>query len=342
VKRVEKESLLKSFFIYFISMGFLIGVIYYINYKNDIVVVKRNIFNEMKVCSFDLKCTQYDIKFVKQNNKQIFTLYENKYILFSYFNIPKSIYLFKIIYKKSKYNQRIDDIFYSKVKLFFITLIFVFLLSLLFSFYALRPLRKSLTMTNEFIRDILHDLNTPITSLLLNIKMILKTKENYNNLQRMEQSIDTILFFQDNLKAYLGSSKISNEDIDICSLVSQKIENLTLIYSDLTYNIKCEKTVIFSHKISIDRILNNLLSNASKYNIEGGFVEVEISNNQIIIKDSGKGIENTKYIFDRFYKEHSRGMGIGLHIVKRLCNELDIKIDVQSKIGVGSTFTLSL
>lgn len=60
------------------------------------------------------------------------------------------------------------------------------------------------------------------------------------------------------------------------------------------------------------------------------------------IKDSGKGIANPSKIFNRFYKEQERGIGIGLHIVKKLCDELKIGIDVKSELGVGTTFTLKL
>ncbi len=47
-------------------------------------------------------------------------------------------------------------------------------------------------------------------------------------------------------------------------------------------------------------------------------------------------------IFERFYKEQDRGIGIGLHIVKKLCEELKIKVKVESKIAQGSTFSLNL
>jgi two-component system, OmpR family, sensor kinase len=60
------------------------------------------------------------------------------------------------------------------------------------------------------------------------------------------------------------------------------------------------------------------------------------------IIDSGKGIKNPKRIFERFYKEQDRGIGIGLHIVKKLCDELGIKIGVQSILESGTTFSLDL
>jgi signal transduction histidine kinase len=60
-----------------------------------------------------------------------------------------------------------------------------------------------------------------------------------------------------------------------------------------------------------------------------------------VIRDNGKGIKNTAKIFDRFYKEHERGLGIGLHIVKKLCDTMHISIYVKSTLGSGSLFTLN-
>ena len=55
-----------------------------------------------------------------------------------------------------------------------------------------------------------------------------------------------------------------------------------------------------------------------------------------------RSINNPKRIFDRFYKEQDRGIGIGLHIVKKLCDELGIKISVDSKLESSTTFSLDI
>ena len=57
--------------------------------------------------------------------------------------------------------------------------------------------------------------------------------------------------------------------------------------------------------------------------------------------DTGKGIQNPKRVFERFYKEHERGMGIGLHIVKKLSSELGIKVDLESKVAKGTEVFLT-
>ena len=99
---------------------------------------------------------------------------------------------------------------------------------------------------------------------------------------------------------------------------------------------------LYENKDAFSRIIDNLLSNAYKYNKKDGFIKIILKDKLLIIEDSGKGIKNPSKIFDRFYKENDRGIGIGLHIVKKLCDELDIKVSVKSEIGKGSIFYLDL
>lgn len=87
------------------------------------------------------------------------------------------------------------------------------------------------------------------------------------------------------------------------------------------------------------------MSNAIKYNKQKGNIEIALSKNILIIKDSGIGIDKNKIedIFTRFYRATSQsgGFGIGLNIVKNICDKYSIKFDVKSKINQGSTFTFN-
>ncbi len=69
---------------------------------------------------------------------------------------------------------------------------------------------------------------------------------------------------------------------------------------------------------------------------------LRMQNSVLYIEDTGKGIKNPSKVFERFYKEQERGIGIGLHIVKKLCEELGIEITLQSEIGQGTSFFLNL
>ena len=88
--------------------------------------------------------------------------------------------------------------------------------------------------------------------------------------------------------------------------------------------------------------MDNLLSNAGKYNSANGEVNIVLQGSILTIQDTGKGIKKPSKVFDRYYKEQDRGIGIGLHIVKKLCDELTIPINIQSKKNAGTKIGLNL
>jgi signal transduction histidine kinase/ligand-binding sensor domain-containing protein/DNA-binding response OmpR family regulator len=104
----------------------------------------------------------------------------------------------------------------------------------------------------------------------------------------------------------------------------------------------------------IETILSNLISNALKFTPSGGAVEVRASWKtgilQMVVKDSGRGIphEKIKFIFDRFYQvesaigDYTEGTGIGLALVKEYIGLLKGTIEVESEVGKGTTFSVSI
>ena len=100
------------------------------------------------------------------------------------------------------------------------------------------------------------------------------------------------------------------------------------------------KSHLECNKIALERILDNLLTNACKYNKKNGTVFIDIIKNKMTIRDTGVGIKNTTKIFQRYYKENETGLGIGMSIVKKLCDMLEISISVKSVINEGTTIVL--
>ena len=108
--------------------------------------------------------------------------------------------------------------------------------------------------------------------------------------------------------------------------------------------------VMINHE-DCDRLFDNMITNAIKYNKEGGSILVRIdeAKRQISLQDTGIGIakEDQSRIFERFYrvdKARSRkemGTGLGLAIVKYICSYYEIRLDLDSTLGVGSIFTLT-
>jgi two-component system OmpR family sensor kinase len=91
----------------------------------------------------------------------------------------------------------------------------------------------------------------------------------------------------------------------------------------------------------ITKLIDNILSNAIKYNKIAGFIKIYLDDNFLSIEDSGKGIEkeNLKTLFERYsrFDKSVGGFGIGLNIVSLIAKEYNLKIDIKSEINIGTT-----
>jgi len=343
LKKVEKESLLKSFILFFLSQTLLVGALFFLNYQKELQSLDESIFSKMRLCSFSLQCREFQYDFVPKKEYELYKLYKNENELSAYFSIPNATKnSLKIYLSKEQYMQEVDTLQKELLWNFFIVLFMIALLSALFALYALSPLRKALHVTEEFIKDILHDFNTPLSTLRLNISMLQSETGENPKIERIENAVQNILNLQANLRAYLHSHEAQKEQFMLKEFIQERINLIKSNYSDITFHNKTPSILLHVNKDSFTRIIDNLLSNAVKYNKKNGYVKVYFEGDTLIIEDSGKGIQNPKRVFERFYKEQERGIGIGLHIVKKLCEELEIKISLKSRVGEGTRFFLHL
>ena len=227
----------------------------------------------------------------------------------------------------------------------FILLLFVgYFIAKLF----LKPMRDSIQMLDRFIKDTTHELNTPIAAILSNIQMI--NKDNID--EKLAKKINRI---------EIGAKTISNiyEDLTFVSLNNQIISNNEKLYFSQILNQRVDffKSIASSKKIEfildikddifivcdvkkLSKLIDNILSNAIKYNKFQGFIKVTLKDKILIIEDSGKGMskDNLSNLFTRYkrFDKSVGGFGIGLNIVSLIANEYDFEIDVISKIDVGT------
>ncbi len=342
MNRIELESFTKGFVLFFTSLSILVGVLFYFIYQKEILVKESELFTQMRICSLNLKCNKFDINFEqKRDNLSTYKLLKDDNSLYSLFNIDSSSkFLLKISFKKEKYLSILKDIKEKFLLYYMLVLVVIVVLSVVFSLYTLNPLRKSLLLTEEFIKDILHDFNTPISSLKLNSYLLKKEIGENVKVLRIENSLKRILALQNNLITYLQNQPLQKEEFSLKEVVEDRVGFISKLYDDITFKVEVKDRYVNYNKEAFVRILDNLLSNASKYNKKDGSVYVTLDNDTLIIKDEGIGIKNTTKVFERFYKENQRGIGIGLHIVKKLCDELGIKIEIKSKIDVGTSIYL--
>ncbi|AWX06813.1 hybrid sensor histidine kinase/response regulator transcription factor [Prevotella intermedia] len=245
--------------------------------------------------------------------------------------------------------------------------IIVLLIGLIVYIYRTIILRRELEeqATNaklQFFTNISHELRTPLTLIADPIEHIVNdknlTKQQRNMLQIVEKNVSILM-------------RLVNEILDFRKIQNKKME-LTLSEFELTHYLKewvsTFESIATKRKIKVDliipapirlcadiykveRICYNLLSNALKYTSEGGSITIKAKSTdetvEICIKDTGKGIakEDIKHIFDRFYQvrnSNKDGTGIGLAIVKAFTELQGGTAKVESEVGKGSEFTITL
>ena len=234
-----------------------------------------------------------------------------------------------------------------------ILILFLVLYSLisLVGFYLaklfLEPITAQRLKMDNFIKDTTHELNTPITALIMSTE-----NPNFNSLKNIEriklsaQRISeiykdlTYLFLQTN------NNPTPSSKLDLKAVLEEQIKFFEPLA--LKKKVTIESSLnSFEYAISKEhllRLLNNLISNAIKYNKMGGKIKITLQNNQLIIEDTGIGIEKKSLddIFKRFERSTTEqgGFGIGLSIVDDICKHYNIQIKVESTPNQGSNFTL--
>ena len=343
MKTYELESLLKSFFIFFILLQILLAINFWHEFQDKKVQLDEKIQIEMKLCAFKVQCDGLKTDFVdRRKDREENILYKHG-DFYSYFKVPTvEKYLMQVVYPRSRYLARVEKIKHNTYRKFFFYSFVSAFVSFLFSLYAFMPLRRALRMNEEFVKDILHDFNTPISSMRINLKLFKREIGENQKIERLENNIETILALQDNLQIFLKSLPAQIEEFNLKELLEKRIKYFKILYPDITYSLTLQKILLKTNKDAVIRILDNLLSNAGKYNRSNGKVLIYMKEKYLYIEDTGKGIQDPSRIFDRYYKEQDRGIGIGLHIVKKLCDELHIAVKVKSKIDQGTIIVLNL
>ncbi|CAA6813735.1 MAG: Two-component system histidine kinase DccS [uncultured Sulfurovum sp.] len=233
------------------------------------------------------------------------------------------------------------DIFYALA----LVLVFFIPISLFLSFFALKPVRTASTMIDNFIANIVHDINTPIATIMLNAKSILrKSKEEPKKLKRILSSAKQLTNMQHDLLALADeNSEIEKELVDLKSISEEIVDGFRLQYSSQPFEASVEHQNIEVNLVDIRRILQNLFSNAVKYNKDEKLIKIYTQDKCLIIEDQGKGMENPEKVFEKNYREDYsiQGNGLGLASVLAMLERNNIKIDVKSKINSGTKIVLN-
>ena len=252
-----------------------------------------------------------------------------------------------IALKDNSLKEKISNL---KLNIFLIFLIFYTIIAILSWSLAklfLKPIKNERERLNNFIKDTTHELNTPISAIIMSCEDDNLTKKQLDRIKFSAKRVSEI--YKDLTYIFLGNiEKKSLDKIDLSKVIKEEIINFEpmIARKRLKINLNIEEFFYEINKDDFIRLFNNLFSNAIKYNKTDGNIDIILQNRELIIKDSGIGISKDKIkdIFNRYYRatNQSGGFGLGLNIVNMICKTYNIKIDVQSSENIGSTFTLKL
>jgi two-component system OmpR family sensor kinase len=370
----EKKTLFRFLALYIFFTIVVLTLSIYLYFSSSIEIYKQqneielnNYANEFIIKLKDLHDDTTDSLIYPRDEKYKTSLYDKEYnLLYSTLEFPKAR-LEDIILKDStiiRYIKNPQDYYintqyvivefkddkkwlyeiYQNIFIygssFFIFMVVVgyFLLQLF-----LKPMKDALYLLDRFIKDTTHELNTPVSTIVTNIEMIDKDNLDDKFLQKTINRIDigakTISNLYEDLTFLVLDNKIISKDIDINlkEIVLQRVEYFAsqVAMKKIDFVLYLEDKVVYIDEKKIIKVIDNLISNAIKYNNIAGKITIKLDENILSIEDSGKGIseENIKMMFDRYarFDKSVGGFGIGLNIVKMVCDEYGVSIGIESE-----------
>lgn len=221
--------------------------------------------------------------------------------------------------------------------------------------YLIRMFEKPLQKINEnldrFIKDSIHEINTPLAIIITNVELSAMKNGEDKYLSRIKAAAKSLSNLYNDMEYLIKEERkvFSRELINLSQAVMDRADYFVEIAKmkgieidrscpDDDITVLCDKTRLF-------RLIDNNISNAIKYSNENSKIILSVyknGDNNVILsfRDFGIGIEKPDMIFDRYYREElsKGGFGLGLNIVKNICKEEGIEVSVVSKLGEGSEF----
>ena len=224
-------------------------------------------------------------------------------------------------------------------------------------------LKSSFEQIRQFSTDVSHELRTPLTAIQGQLEVALFTATRKEQLQEaIENALQDVERLANLVRALLllsqsesGQIPIKKSTLELSAMVRELVDQFQIPAEasavTLTHTapgpVLCE-----GDRTQIERVITNLLSNALKYTPSGGWVRTTVEavgpNVRLTVEDSGVGIpqNHLPHIFDRFYRvpdpNPEKGLGLGLSFVAAIVKAHGGEIRVESRIGKGSRFQVTL
>ena len=246
------------------------------------------------------------------------------------------------LYKRSHVVILRTDELHGVIKRLFRNVLMICLLSfgviLVLSYFIVRlayaPLLRHIKALDTFITDTTHEINTPLSVILMSLEMYEKNPQKY--LANIKNAAFTLSQLFSDLSSTLKTQPLSLENIDVSALIKERVRFFELSASkkQISFKLDLMPLNLTSDKFRLSKIIDNLLSNAIKYSFSGEIISVSLQNKQLKIAQKGVVIDkqNMQKIYEKFarFDRTNGGFGIGLSLVKRFCDELNYTITASS------------
>lgn len=237
---------------------------------------------------------------------------------------------------------------------------------------ALEISKQATNKKNIFFSNVSHDMRTPLNAIIGLSKLALDNKNNPNKvedyLNKISKSGDQLLNLINDILDISkmeqgGHNSLNYKPINLGECINEIVglfsETCKQEHKNLQYQCNIKDADVYCDDFRLKQILNNLLSNAIKYSLENANINVslnqieqnsQIGKYQIIVEDNGIGMtkEFLDVIFEPFAQEtmfrptNVTGTGLGMSIVKGIVQQMSGEIAVESEVGKGSKFTVTL
>ncbi|WP_232827433.1 sensor histidine kinase [Winogradskyella aurantiaca] len=269
-----------------------------------------------------------------------------------------------------KFPQRRKFLFSSIMWMIVLSVLFTSVIILAYSsaIYQLIKQRQISQIKSDFINNMTHEFKTPIATINLALDSIRNPKiiEDKNKVQRylgmireenkrMHAQVENVLRIS---KLEKNELNISKERLKLHDLIEDAVTHVQLIVEDrkgyINLHLDAAKSSVLANETHFTNVIVNMLDNAIKYSDDEPNIDVYTENigNNILMRivDQGNGMSKQvqKRVFEKFYREHTgnvhnvKGHGLGLAYVKRIVDDHQGYISVESEKGKGSTFNVRL